>query len=133
MSRFAIIFSLSTVLTTSCLSSAQEAPPDATPLLKPCNHKNHAPCIDKPPAVIHSTDAEYSVAAHNAKIQGMVVLHATIGTDGLGHDIQVVRPLGYGLDELAVEAVKNWTFEPAQSSGKPVPAKINIEVSFRYH
>jgi TonB family protein len=49
----------------------------------------------------------------------MVVLHATIGTDGLAHDIQVVRPLGYGLDELAVEAVKNWTFKPAQSSGKP--------------
>jgi TonB family protein len=45
-------------------------------------------------------------------IHGVVVLHATIGTDGLAHDIQVVRPLGYGLDELAVEAVKKWTFEP---------------------
>jgi TonB family protein len=133
VSRFAIIFGLSALLTASCLSSAQEAPPDSTPLLKPCNHKNHSPCIDKPPAVIHAPDPEYSVAAHNAKIQGEVVLHATIGTDGLAHDIQVVRPLGYGLDELAAEAVKKWTFKPAQSSGKPVPAKITIEVPFLYH
>ena len=133
MSRFLIIFGLSTVLTASCLSSAQDAPPDAPPLLKPCNHKNHAPCIDKPPAVIHSPDPEYSVAAHDAKIQGVVVLHATIGTDGFARDIKVVRPLGYGLDELAVEALKKWTFKPAMSAGKPVLSKINIEVSFRYH
>jgi TonB family protein len=44
-----------------------------------------------------------------------------------------MRPLGYGLDELAVEAVKKWTFKPGKSSGKPVPAKITIEVPFRYH
>jgi TonB family protein len=133
VSRFAIIFGLNTLLMASCLSSAQETPPDAMPLLKPCNHKNHAPCIDKPPVVIHAPDPEYSVAAHNAKIQGEVVLQATIDTDGLAHDIEVVRPLGYGLDELAAKAVKKWTFKPAKSSGKPVPAKITIEVPFRYH
>ena len=133
MSRIAIIFGLSTLLTVSCLSSGQEAATDDTPLLKPCNRKNHAPCIDKPPTALHSPDAEYSVAAHNAKIQGEVVLTATIGTDGFAHEIQVVRPLGYGLDELAVETVKKWTFKPGKSSGKPVPAKITIEVPFRYH
>jgi TonB family protein len=73
------------------------------------------------------------VAAHNAKIEGTVVLSATIGADGFAHDIQVARALGYGLDELAVEALKRWTFRPAESQGKPVPAKINIEVLFRYH
>ena len=133
MSRIAIIFGLSTLLTACCLSSAQEATPDDTPLLKPCNHKNHAPCIDKPPTIVHSPDPEYSVAAHNAKIQGEVVLTATIGTDGLAREIQVMRPLGYGLDELAMEAVKKWTFKPGESSGKPVPAKITLEVPFRYH
>jgi TonB family protein len=113
--------------------SAQNTPPHATPLLKLCSHKNHAPCLDKPPSVIHSPDPEYSVAAHNEKIEGSVVLLATIGTDGLAHDIQVARPLGYGLDELAVEALNKWTFKPAMSAGKPVPVKINIKIPFRYH
>jgi TonB family protein len=69
---------------------------------------------------------------HNAKIEGTVVVFATIGTDGLTHDIQVARPLGYGLDELAVVAVKRWTFKPAKSQGKPVAVKIYIEVPFHY-
>jgi TonB family protein len=69
---------------------------------------------------------------HNAKIEGTVVVFATIGTDGLTHDIQVARPLGYGLDELAVEAVKRWTFKPAKSQGNPVAVKIYIEVPFHY-
>lgn len=73
------------------------------------------------------------MAAHNAKIEGTVVLFATIGTDGFAHDIQVARPLGYGLDELAVEVVKRWTFKPAKGQGKPVPVKISIEVPFRDH
>jgi TonB family protein len=73
------------------------------------------------------------VAAHNAKIDGMVVLSTTIGTDGLAHDIQVKRPLGYGLDELAVEALKRWTFTPAKSQGKPVPFDTLVEMPFRYH
>lgn len=70
------------------------------------------------------------MAGHNAKIEGSVVLLATIGTDGLAHDIQVARSLDYGLDAPAVEALKKWTFKPAKSAGKPVPAKIDIENPF---
>ena len=136
MARVGIVFCSCMILLASAVLSGQGAPspqPDSAPSLKPCSHKNPAPCIDKPPAVIHAPDPEYSVAAHNAKIEGTVVLLATIGTDGLAHDVQVARPLGYGLDELAVDAVKRWTFKPARSQGKPVQAKINIEVPFRYH
>ncbi len=123
------------ILAISAVSSGQGTSPSQTAAAQPlklCSHKNHAPCVDKPPVVIDSPDPEYSVAAHNAKIEGTVVLFATIGTDGLTHDIQVARPLGYGLDELAVEAVKRWTFKPAKSQGKAVQVKINIEVPFRY-
>jgi TonB family protein len=133
VARFSIVFCLITVLTARCVSSAQDAPPDATPLLKLCSHKNHAPCIDKPPVAIHSPDPEYTVAAHNAKIEGSVVLTATIGTDGLAHDIKVARSLGYGLDEQAVEALKKWTFKPAKSAGKPVPTRSAFEMPFSYH
>ena len=57
----------------------------------------------------------------------------TVGTDGFAHDLRVARSLGYGLDESAMQAVKRWKFKPAKSQGKPVPAKINIEVPFNYH
>ncbi len=43
----------------------------------------------------------------------------------------VVRPLGMGLDEKAIEAVKQWRFNPATQNGKPVAAQINIPVTFR--
>ena len=131
--RFSMILCFSAVLAGSYISSAQDASAEAKPLLKACSHKNHAPCIDKPPAVLQAPDPDYSVAARNAKIQGVVVLLITIGTDGLARDIRVARSLGYGLDELAVDAVKKWTFRPAKSAGKPVPAQVNIEVLFRYH
>jgi hypothetical protein len=44
-----------------------------------------------------------------------------------------LKPLGYGLDQFAVEALKKWTFRPAKSAGKPVPAMIAIEMQFHYH
>jgi TonB family protein len=134
--RFSIVFGFSTLLMICGLSSAQDKPtvaPDAPPFLKLCSHKNPRPCIDKPPVVIHSPDAEYSMEAHNAKIEGSVVLETVVGTDGLAYDIHVSGPLGHGLDELAVEALKKWTFKPAKSAGKPVPAKVSIEMRFRYH
>jgi len=129
-SRLAIV-----IAAVSAVSSGQGTLPSQTDVAQPlklCSHKNHAPCVDKPPAVAYSPDPEYSVAAHNAKIEGTVVVFATIGTDGLTHDIQVARPLGYGLDELAVDAVKRWTFKPAKSQGKPVAVKIYMEVPFHY-
>src|SRR5262249_12468508 len=117
------------------LPSAQDRPAaDAYtgPLLKPCSHKNPQPCVDKPPVVVHSVEPQYSVQAHNEKVSGTVVLLLVVGTDGLAHVIRVVRPLGSGLDEAAVEAVKQFKFKPAQSQRTPVPAMINIEVPFRY-
>jgi TonB family protein len=54
-----------------------------------------------------------------------------VGTDGLTHEIAVKKPLGYGLDEKALEAVQQWRFDPATEDGKAVSKRITVEVSFR--
>lgn len=54
-----------------------------------------------------------------------------IGQDGKARDVKVVRPLGMGLDEKAIEAISSWRFEPASKDGKPVAAAVKVEVTFR--
>jgi len=83
------------------------------------------------PKSIHTPDPTYSDEARNAKFQGTVVLWLIVGADGQVKKIAVIRSIGYGLDEKAVEAVTNWRFQPATKQGQPVPVEINVEVNFR--
>lgn len=85
------------------------------------------------PKKIYDPEPEYSEEARKAKYQGVVVLWVVIGPDGRTHDIKVQRSLGMGLDEKAVEAVKQWKFEPAKKDGQPVAVQVNIEVNFRLY
>ena len=59
------------------------------------------------------------------------MLAIVVDTDGKAKDIRVVRSLGMGLDEKAIEAVDKWRFKPGYKDGKPVPVKANVEVNFR--
>ncbi len=85
------------------------------------------------PKPIFTPDPEYSEEARKAKYQGVVVLWLVIGPDGRPREIKVARPLGMGLDEKAVEAVRTWRFEPARKDGQPVAVVMNVEVSFRLY
>jgi len=85
------------------------------------------------PRALFSPDPEYSEEARKAKFQGTCVLWLVVGPDGRPRDIRVTRSLGLGLDEKAIEAVKQWKFEPALKDGKPVAVEINVEVSFRLY
>lgn len=85
------------------------------------------------PRPVYTPDPEYSEEARKAKYQGTCVLWLIVGPDGKPKDIRVARTLGLGLDEKAIEAVKNWKFEPAMKDGKPVSVQINVEVSFRLY
>jgi len=85
------------------------------------------------PKPVYTPDPEYSEEARKSKYQGVVVLWLVIGPDGHPHEIKVARPLGMGLDEKAIEAVRTWRFEPAKKDGQPVPVQMNVEVSFRLY
>jgi TonB family protein len=85
------------------------------------------------PRAKHSPPPEYSKQALDAKYQGTCVLGLIVGTDGLPRDVKIIRSLGLGLDEKAIEAVKQWKFKPAMKDGKPVAVQINVEVFFRLY
>ena len=74
----------------------------------------------------------YSDEARKAKYQGTVVLQVVITADGRATNINVVKGPGLGLEDKAVEAVRNWRFKPALGpAGKPVSVSVLVEVTFR--
>jgi TonB family protein len=80
---------------------------------------------------IQKTDPEYTEEARLAELEGSVLLHGVIGQDGFAHDLQVIGPLGLGLDEKAIEAVKQWHFQPVACQGGPNRMAAEIAVDFR--
>ncbi|HYY68100.1 MAG TPA: energy transducer TonB [Terriglobales bacterium] len=85
------------------------------------------------PKPLYTPDPEYSEEARKAKYQGTCVLWMIVGPDGRPREVRMARGLGMGLDEKAIQAVKQWKFEPAQKDGHPVAVQMNVEVSFRLY
>ena len=67
------------------------------------------------------------------KYQGTAVMSLVVDASGAPKDLQIVRPLGLGLDEKAVAMIRTWEFKPAQKDGKPVAVAITVEVSFHLY
>src|ERR1700691_39906 len=84
-----------------------------------------------PPSILYKVEAEYSEEARKAKFQGSVLLFVVVDEHGNPRDIKILRPLGLGLDQKAIEAVEKWKFSPGKKDGKPVPVQAQIEVNFR--
>jgi protein TonB len=85
------------------------------------------------PRPIFTPEPEFSEEARKAKYQGVVVLNIIVGTDGRVHTPRVVRSLGMGLDEKAIEGVKTWKFDPSKRNGQSVAVEMNIEVAFNLY
>ncbi len=85
------------------------------------------------PRPTYQPDPEYSEEARKAKYQGTSVLSLIVGADGRTRDIHIARSLGLGLDEKAIEAVKQWKFDPAMRDGKPVAVEISVEIDFHLY
>jgi len=83
------------------------------------------------PSVLYKVEPEYSEEARKAKYQGTVVLYVEVDAAGHPTNLKVVRSLGLGLDEKAIEAVEKWKFRPGYKDGKPVTVAATIEVNFR--
>jgi len=86
---------------------------------------SHALCLYCP-------EPPYSDEARKAKLQGVVTLRVLIGNDGRARRVQVVKGLGMGLDESAVEAVQRWHFAPARDARRqPLATWVTIETHFQ--
>ena len=86
-----------------------------------------------PPVVIYQVDPEFSDEARRAKYQGVSVLSLIVDAQGRPQRIRVIRKLGMGLDEKAIEALQQYKFRPSMLAGKPVPVEIQIEINFRIY
>ncbi len=85
------------------------------------------------PQAIYSPEPSFSDEARKAKFQGIVMLMLVVGKDGRPYNIRVHQSLGMGLDEKAIEAVKNWRFRPATFNGQPVATQIAVQVDFHLY
>ncbi len=82
------------------------------------------------PVVIHRVEPDYPDEARKAKFQGSVLVAVEVDENGRVRSLRVVKAAGLGLDEKALEAVRQWRFRPATSDGRPVAVPAQIEVSF---
>ena len=84
------------------------------------------------PVVVKEVKPKYTPAAMEAKIQGSVWLECVVGETGDVVDVKVTRSLDreYGLDQAAIDAAGQWKFKPARKDGKPVAARITLELTF---
>ncbi len=82
------------------------------------------------PVVIHRVVPEFTDEARRVKFQGVASIGLIVDAQGNPEDVHVVHPLGMGLDQKAVEAVRQYKFKPAMFQGHPVPVQLVIEVDF---
>jgi len=85
-----------------------------------------------PPVPLNHIEARYSEEARYKHIEGVCLISVIVDAQGRPQNARVIRSLGYGLDEKAIEAVNKYKFKPAMKDGKtPVPVMITVEVNFR--
>ncbi len=83
------------------------------------------------PVLTFKVEPEYSEEARKAKYMGTVLLYVEVNERGLPQNPRVLRAVGMGLDEKAIEAVMKWKFQPGRKDGKPVTVAAQVEVNFR--
>jgi periplasmic protein TonB len=83
------------------------------------------------PEVLFQVEPEFSEEARKAKFMGSVLVGLVVDTSGRPQSVHIVRGVGMGLDEKAMEAVRQYKFKPAMENGKPVPVELNVEVNFQ--
>lgn len=83
------------------------------------------------PEILYKVEPEFSEEARKAKVSGNVVVGIWVDANGNPTHIRVLRGIGMGLDEKAVEAVRQYKFRPGMENGKPVVTEVNIEVNFQ--
>jgi len=87
--------------------------------------------VDQKARLLGTFEPESNEFAQANGVAGMALYHTVIGADGKAGEIAVGRPIGFGLDENAVAAIRKASFQPAVKDGKPVPVLLDLVVQFR--
>ena len=82
------------------------------------------------PTLITRINPSYPELARRARLEGPVILQAIIDRQGVVKDVQILRGLGLGLDEAAVNAVSQWQYTPTFYNGRPVEVILTVTVIF---
>jgi len=89
--------------------------------------------VDKKARLVTVFEPVSNQFAQDYGVAGMSEYHVVVGADGKPGEISVARPIGFGLDESAVDAIRKATFEPAVKGGQPVPVILDMEFVFRIY
>ncbi len=89
--------------------------------------------VDRKAKLISAIDPPSNEFAQKNGVAGIAMYHVVVGTDGKAREIAVGRPIGFGLDENAVQSIQQAKFEPAVKGGQPVPVTLDLLVQFRIY
>jgi hypothetical protein len=89
--------------------------------------------VDKKAHLLSTFEPASNEYAQDHGVAGICLYHVVIGADGKPGEIAVARPIGFGLDENAVDAIRKASFQAAIKDGKPVPVLLDLVVEFRIY
>jgi periplasmic protein TonB len=84
-----------------------------------------------PPGLLREVKPQYTEEARRAGVEGDVLLEIVVRADGTVGNVTLVQRLGSGLDQRAIEAVRQWRFSPARRYGTPVDVLVEVAVEFK--
>lgn len=84
-----------------------------------------------PPELLHEVKPQYTDEARRRSVEGDVVLEIVVRRDGSVGSVKVLQSLAAGLDQRAVDAVRQWRFSPARRYGTPVDVVVEVAVEFK--
>jgi TonB family protein len=110
---------------------SKDGAPDQTDVTGEIAHKQAGGVVH--PEVIYAPDPQYSIAARDSKIEGVVMLWLIVDRKGRAQEVLVRKSLGAGLDEEAIKSVRQWKFKPALENGQPIAYVMITEINFQLH
>lgn len=110
-------------------SSLSVSVSDAPPVDRPSQPVRAGSSLRTPQKIKH-VDAVTPEEARRAGVRGLVIVEVTVGADGTVQQARVLRSIPL-LDQAAIEAVKQWVYEPTYLNGQPVPVIVTAAVDFR--
>lgn len=132
----AFAFAVSVAPSSSGQAAAAESP--VGKIYKPGDSAGHPCTASSPhcviaPRLVYGPDPAFSNEARRKKFQGVCIVSLIVDTQGNAREVEVVRRLGMGLDQKAVDTVRRYKFKPATLDGKPVAVRVKVEINFKIY